>query len=156
MGDHVCSDPKTHEQVRRVYGVSNAQALAEEREARKQPSKEYRVLGENVLVRTLVQPEVSAGGIVMPATAVAEPTSRGEVVAVGPGDLSACRCGELRLKSTGVEVGDVVHLRRNAGIKLPSPEGEQLVVVGIREVVAVEGQQSEGRRGGEVQQVRGT
>jgi chaperonin GroES len=89
-------------------------------------------LADRILVRTIDEPNVTAGGVVIPDLA-AEPPQRGRVVAVGPG-VYFPRLGHR--VPLDVEVGDEVAYMRHAGVEVRH-DGEDLLILRWDSVVAV-------------------
>jgi chaperonin GroES len=77
---------------------------------------------------------VTKGGIVLPET-VQEKGLRGKVVAVGPGQLSE-ESGK-RIPIDGVQVGDVLYIRKHVGTKVEM-DGETYLIVHEKDFLAVE------------------
>ena len=83
-------------------------------------------LGDRVVVRPLEREQVTASGIVIPATAKEDKPSEGEVLAVGPGALKE----DGSRAPMDVAVGDKVLFGRYAGddIKLKDSDGKDVEV----------------------------
>jgi chaperonin GroES len=90
-----------------------------------------RPLHDRVIVRRMEEETMSAGGIVITDNA-AEKTSRGEVLAVGDGNVTDS--GEVRALT--VKVGDKVLFGKYAGTEV-KVEGEELLVMREDDIVAV-------------------
>ena len=87
-------------------------------------------MGDRVVIRPTDEPEVSAGGIILPDTA-RERQQEGEVVAAGPGRvLSNGKRLEMELS-----VGDKVVYSRFAGTEV-TVDGEDLLIMASGEVLA--------------------
>ena len=80
-------------------------------------------LGDRVVIKPSKREEVSKGGIVLPDTAKEKP-QEGEVVAVGPGRMTA----EGQRIAMDVKVGDIVIYAKYAGTEL-KVDDEELIVV---------------------------
>ena len=91
-------------------------------------------LGDRVIVRPNEDDEQrTASGLVIPDTAKEKPQT-GEVLAVGPGDISD---GGDRI-SLEVEIGDVVVYSKFAGTELKY-EGEEYLILSSRDLLAIVG-----------------
>ncbi len=90
-----------------------------------------RPLHDRVLVRREEEETKSAGGIVLPGSAAEKP-SRGEVIAVGKGQITDS--GDVR--ALDVKVGDKVIFGQYAGntVKI---NGEELLMMAEKEILAV-------------------
>ena len=88
-------------------------------------------LEDRVVIRPLEAEEVTASGLVIPDTAKEKP-QEGEVLAVGPGRWD--EDGEKRIP-VDLEIGDRVLYSKYAGTEVKI-EGEELLVVGARDVLA--------------------
>ena len=87
-------------------------------------------MGDRVVIRPTEEPEVSAGGIILPDTAKERP-QEGEVVAAGPGRyLNNGQRLEMDLK-----VGDKVIYSKFAGSEVPV-DGEELLIMTAGDVLA--------------------
>ena len=87
-------------------------------------------MGDRVVVRPTDEPEVSAGGIILPDTARERP-QEGEVIAAGPGRvLSSGTRVEMELK-----VGDRVVYSKFAGTEV-TIDGEDLLIMTSGDVLA--------------------
>ena len=75
-------------------------------------------LGNRILVKQMSSEEVTASGIVLPATADKEKKTQGTIVAVGNGD----GIGKL-----GLKVGDVVVFGKYAGDEIEVEEAGQKI-----------------------------
>ncbi|AHL35587.1 molecular chaperone GroES [Pseudomonas brassicacearum] len=91
-----------------------------------------RPLHDRVVVRRSEEEKKTAGGIVLPGSAAEKP-NQGEVLAVGPG--KALDNGEVRALS--VKVGDKVVFGPYSGSNTVKVDGEDLLVIGESEILAV-------------------
>ena len=87
-------------------------------------------LGDRVVIKPSKREEVSKGGIVLPDTAKEKP-QEGEVVAVGPGRMTA----EGQRIAMDVKVGDIVIYAKYAGTEL-KVDDEELIVVRESDILA--------------------
>lgn len=92
-----------------------------------------RPLHDRVVIKRLEDEQKSAGGIVIPDTAVEKP-QRGEVVAVGAG--KPLDNGEVR--QPAVKVGDTVMFGKFSGTEV-KVDGDELVVMREDDILAVLG-----------------
>lgn len=88
-------------------------------------------LGDKVVVEVIDEPEVSAGGIVLPDTAK-EKSQRGKVLAVGSGKL--LDSGER--VALEVKEGDTVVFAKYGGTEI-SLEGKELMILSERDIHAI-------------------
>lgn len=95
-------------------------------------SLKLRPLHDRVVVRRSEEETKTAGGIVLPGSAAEKP-NRGEVVAVGTGRV--LDNGEVR--PLAVKVGDVVVFGPYSGSNTVKIDGEDLLVLGENEILAV-------------------
>ena len=87
-------------------------------------------MGDRVVIRPSEEPDVSAGGIILPDTAKERP-QEGEVVAAGPGrHLDSGKRVEMELKA-----GDKVVYSKYAGTEV-SVDGEDLLIMAAGDVLA--------------------
>ena len=87
-------------------------------------------MGDRVVIRPSEEPDVSAGGIILPDTAKERP-QEGEVVAAGPGrHLDSGKRVEMELKA-----GDKVVYSKYAGTGV-SVDGEDLLIMAAGDVLA--------------------
>ena len=87
-------------------------------------------MGDRVVIRPTDEPDVSAGGIILPDTAKERP-QEGEVVAAGPGrTLDNGKRLDMELK-----VGDKVVYSKYAGTEV-SVEGKDLLIMAAGDVLA--------------------
>ena len=91
-----------------------------------------RPLHDRVVVRRSEEEKKTAGGIVLPGSAAEKP-NQGEVLAVGPGKV--LENGEVRALS--VKVGDKVVFGPYSGSNTVKVDGEDLLVIGEGEILAV-------------------
>ncbi|MNK68341.1 10 kDa chaperonin [compost metagenome] len=91
-----------------------------------------RPLHDRVVIRRSEEEKKTAGGIVLPGSA-AEKANSGEILAVGPG--KALESGEVRALS--VKVGDKVVFGPYSGSNTVKVDGEDLLVIGESEILAV-------------------
>ena len=90
-----------------------------------------RPLHDRLVVKRVEEERTSAGGIVIPDTAAEKPI-RGEVIAVGSGQL--LDSGEVR--PVGIKVGDQVLFGKYGGTEV-KVEGQELLVLREDDVMAV-------------------
>ena len=91
-----------------------------------------RPLHDRVVIRRSEEEKKTAGGIVLPGSAAEKP-NQGEVLAVGPGKV--LENGEVRALS--VKVGDKVVFGPYSGSNTVKVDGEDLLVIGESEILAV-------------------
>ncbi len=89
-------------------------------------------LGDRVLVKPLKEAEITASGIVLPATVDKEKKAEGEVVAVGPGKL--LESGQRA--DMEVKVGDKVLFEKWGGEEVKVGE-EEYKIIDADKVLAV-------------------
>ena len=87
-------------------------------------------LGDRLIVKAVEEEETTASGIVLPDTAKEKP-QRGEVVAVGDGEIK--EDGERR--PLDVKAGDVVLYSKYGGTDI-TVDGEELLVLRESDVLA--------------------
>lgn len=75
-------------------------------------------LGNRILVKQMSTEEVTASGIVLPATADKEKKTQGTIMAVGNGE---------EITKLGLKVGDVVVFGKYAGDEIEVDEGTEKV-----------------------------
>ena len=80
-------------------------------------------LGDRVLVKPMVEEEVTKGGIIVPDT-VKEKPQRGEIIAVGPGRLDE----QGKYITMEVKKGDKVLYARYAGTEVKIDDDEYLIL----------------------------
>ncbi len=90
-----------------------------------------RPLHDRVVVKRVEEETKTAGGIVLPGSAAEKP-SQGEVLAVGPGRLTAN--GDVR--SLDVKVGDKVIFGQYAGSTVKI-DGQELLIMAESEIFGV-------------------
>ena len=86
-------------------------------------AREYKPLGDRIVIKPVDRDEVTVGGIVLPDT-VQERPQEGEVIAVGPGRVSD---DGKRIELEG-KVGDIVIYSKYAGTELEDEGVEYLVL----------------------------
>ena len=87
-------------------------------------------MGDRVVIRPVDEPDVSAGGIILPDTAKERP-QEGEVLAAGPGRvLNSGKRVEMELKP-----GDKVIYSKYAGTEVPV-EDEELLIMNSGDILA--------------------
>ena len=91
-----------------------------------------RPLHDRVVIRRSEEEKKTAGGIVLPGSA-AEKANHGVIVAAGPG--KTLENGEVRALS--VKVGDKVVFGPYSGSNTVKVDGEDLLVIGESEILAV-------------------
>lgn len=91
-----------------------------------------RPLYDRVIIKRLAEEQKTAGGIIIPDSAKEKPT-KGEVVAVGSGTLTAN--GELR--PLDVKVGDAVLFEKWASNNEVNVNGETLIILKETDIIAV-------------------
>lgn len=89
-------------------------------------------LDDRIVVRPLDAEEVTAGGLVIPAT-VREKPQEGEVLAAGPGRFNSA--GTARIP-TGIKPGDIVLYGRYGGTEVKH-DGEQYLMLTAADVMAL-------------------
>lgn len=80
-------------------------------------------LGDRVLVKPMVEEEVTKSGIIVPDTAKEKP-QRGEIIAVGPGRLDE----KGKYIAMEVKKGDKVLYARYAGTEVKIDDDEYLIL----------------------------
>lgn len=80
-------------------------------------------LGDRVLVKPMVEEEVTKSGIIVPDTAKEKP-QRGEIIAVGPGRLDE----QGKYIAMEVKKGDKVLYARYAGTEVKIDDDEYLIL----------------------------
>ena len=91
----------------------------------------FKPLGARVLIETIEQEEVTAGGIVLPETAKEKP-QQGKVLAAGPGD----RNDKGERVAMDVKVGDVVLFAKYSGTEIKM-DGKKLLILRESDILAV-------------------
>jgi chaperonin GroES len=89
-------------------------------------------LHNQVIIKALVKPEKTAGGLVLPETADKERPEKGEVVAVGPGKLLE----NGSMAKMGVEIGQQVIFKKYAPDEI-KVDGEDFFVIREDDIIAV-------------------
>ena len=92
-------------------------------------------LHDRVILKILDVDDVSEGGIILPSAAK-DKSTRGEVVAVGPGRSYVAAGGGIQIEKMGVEVGDIVVFGVYTGVDLKI-ENQKLRVISESEILAV-------------------
>ncbi len=90
-------------------------------------------LYDNVVIRPIEEQITTASGIVIPDTASKEKPMRGEILAVGPGNLD----DKGKHIPIGVNEGDIVIFTKYAPTEVKI-DGEELYVVSSNSLLAVE------------------
>ena len=85
---------------------------------------QLRPLGDRVVVKPLDQEEMTASGIIMPATVDKERPERGEVIAAGPG--KTLENGTVH--PMGVKVGDRIVFKKYSPDEVKIDKDEFLVI----------------------------
>lgn len=93
----------------------------------------FKPLGARVLIETLEQEEVTAGGIILPETAKEKP-QQGKVLAAGPGDRN--EKGE-RIEMD-VKVGDVVLFAKYSGTEIKM-DGKKYLIMRESDILGIVG-----------------
>ena len=88
-------------------------------------------LNDRVLVKRLESEEKTAGGLYIPDTAKEKP-SKGEVIAVGPGNVGE----DGKRVALGVKKGDLVLFNKYAGTEVKL-DGEEMIIVRQSDILAV-------------------
>lgn len=89
-------------------------------------------LSDNVIVKPLEAETTTASGIVIPDTASKEKPRKGEVIAVGPGQMV-----DGKRSTMDVSEGDIVIFREYAPTEIKI-DGQELYVLGIDSLLAIE------------------
>ena len=93
----------------------------------------FKPLGARVLIETMDQEEVTAGGIILPETAKEKP-QQGKVLAAGPGDRN--EDGE-RIEMD-VKVGDVVLFAKYSGTEIKM-DGKKYLIMRESDILGIVG-----------------
>ncbi len=93
----------------------------------------FKPLGARVLIETLEQEEVTAGGIILPETAKEKP-QQGKVLAAGPGDRN--EKGER--VAMDVKVGDVVLFAKYSGTEIKM-DGKKYLIMRESDLLGIVG-----------------
>lgn len=90
---------------------------------------DIRPLGDNIILRLIEKPKVSAGGVIRTETS-ALPSQEGVIVAMGPGELRCMHCGSEgeRKPMPDLKVGDHVLFTHWTGSEVRH-EGEALFLL---------------------------
>ena len=91
-----------------------------------------RPLNDRVIVKRQEQESKSAGGIVLTGSA-AEKSTRGEVVAVGPGRT----LDNGSVKVIDVKVGDIVLFKEGYGVETQKIDGQEYLLMSENDILAV-------------------
>ena len=91
----------------------------------------FRPLHDRVLLRRLEQDEKTAGGIIIPDTAMEKP-QEGEVIAVGPG----ARAEDGTIHPLDVKAGDRVLFGKWSGTEVKI-DGEELVILKESDIMGI-------------------
>jgi len=89
-------------------------------------------LSDNVIVKPLEAETTTASGIVIPDTASKEKPRKGEVIAIGPGQMV-----DGKRSAMDVSEGDIVIFREYAPTEIKI-DGQELYVLGIESLLAIE------------------
>jgi chaperonin GroES len=93
----------------------------------------FKPLGARVLIETMEQEEVTAGGIILPETAKEKP-QQGKVLAAGPGDRN--EKGE-RI-AMDVKVGDVILFAKYSGTEIKM-DGKKYLIMRESDILGIVG-----------------
>ncbi|MBP6177613.1 MAG: co-chaperone GroES [Anaerolineales bacterium] len=93
----------------------------------------FKPLGARVLIETIEQEELTAGGIILPETAKEKP-QQGKVLAAGPGDRN--EKGE-RI-AMDVKAGDVVLFAKYSGTEVKM-DGKKLLILRESDLLGIVG-----------------
>lgn len=89
-------------------------------------------LGEHVIVKPIIEDEITKAGIVLPDTVDKEKPEKGEVVAVGPGKL--LENGQRAAMS--VKVGDKVMFKKYSPDEI-KVDKEEYLVISENDIIAI-------------------
>ncbi len=89
-------------------------------------------LSDNVIVKPFEAETTTASGIVIPDTASKEKPRKGEVIAIGPGQMV-----DGKRSAMDVSEGDIVIFREYAPTEIKI-DGQELYVLGIESLLAIE------------------
>ena len=89
-------------------------------------------LHDHVIVKAIIEDEVTKSGIVLPDTVDKEKPEKGEVVAVGPGKIT--ESGQRAPMS--VNVGDNIMFKKYSPDEI-KVEGEELLVISDSDIIAI-------------------
>lgn len=90
-------------------------------------------LDDNVIVKPLVDANVTASGIVIPETASKEKPMRGKVLSIGPGKLN----DDGSRSPVGVKAGDIVIFTKYAPTEI-KVDGVELYILSGNSILAIE------------------
>jgi len=93
----------------------------------------FKPLGARVLIETMEQEEVTAGGIILPETAKEKP-QQGKVLAAGPGD----RNEDGDRIEMDVKVGDVVLFAKYSGSEIKM-DGKKYLIMRESDILGIVG-----------------
>jgi chaperonin GroES len=93
----------------------------------------FKPLGARVLIETMDQEEVTAGGIILPETAKEKP-QQGKVLAAGPGD----RNEDGDRIEMDVKVGDVVLFAKYSGTEIKM-DGKKYLIMRESDILGIVG-----------------
>ena len=93
----------------------------------------FKPLGARVLIETVEQEEITAGGIVLPETAKEKP-QQGKVLAAGPGD----RNDKGERVAMDVKVGDIVLFAKYSGTEVKM-DGKKLLIMRESDILGIVG-----------------
>ncbi len=93
----------------------------------------FKPLGARVLIETMEQEEVTAGGIILPETAKEKP-QQGKVLAAGPGD----RNEKGDRVAMDVKVGDVVLFAKYSGTEIKM-DGKKYLIMRESDLLGIVG-----------------
>ncbi|MBT4277448.1 co-chaperone GroES [Candidatus Falkowbacteria bacterium] len=89
-------------------------------------------LGDNVIVKPITKDEVTKSGIVLPDTVDKERPEKGEVVAVGPGKMTA----EGKRIEMSVREGDKILFKKYSPDEIKI-EGQEVLVISEGDIIAI-------------------
>jgi chaperonin GroES len=93
----------------------------------------FKPLGARVLIETMEQEEVTAGGIILPETAKEKP-QQGKVLAAGPGD----RNEDGERIAMDLKVGDVVLFAKYSGSEIKM-DGKKYLIMRESDILGIVG-----------------
>jgi chaperonin GroES len=93
----------------------------------------FKPLGARVLIETMEQEEVTAGGIILPETAKEKP-QQGKVLAAGPGD----RNEDGERIAMDLKVGDVVLFAKYSGTEIKM-DGKKYLIMRESDILGIVG-----------------
>ena len=91
----------------------------------------FKPLQDRVVVKRLESDDKSSGGIIIPDTAKEKP-SEGEVIAVGPGELTA----DGKLKPMNVKQGDKILFGKWSGTEVKL-DGQDLLIMKESDIMGI-------------------